>query len=379
MHFQLVGLECPCTSQPHRNHSIACTRFFQLHKVLRPGEFKYTVFTVPTPASLASQYDVSIVIVSFNTREVLRECLQSVLLESADLHAEVLLVDNNSADGSAQMVEQDFPQVRLFRSETNLGFGAANNLALREATGRYFVLLNSDAFFEPGALHLAIQHMEATPQCGLGGARLIGRDGAAQPSARSFHTILADLAVFTGLAGKFPNSRVFGKLDRTWADRDQAALVDWVPGAFSIIRPDTLRKIGLFDPRFFLYYEEVDLCRRIKEEGYQIWYWPDIVVIHIGGESSRQLKSLAFSSQAAQVVMWRMRSTLLYYRKHHGAQVYLAKWMEICLYRLVILRNSLSSSPLRKERGQRHRTLIALMKQAWKDTHGGHLSPPRPW
>ena len=340
---------------------------------------RYTEGAVNSVDSNNSQYDASIIIVSFNTRVVLRECLESVLRESAGLRVEILIVDNHSSDGSPEMVESEFPQVRLIRSDVNLGFGAANNVALEQARGKYFVLLNSDAFFEPNALKLAIKHMDETPGCGLGGGLLVGRDGAWQPSARTFHSVPGDLIVMTGLAAKFPKSKLFGDFDRTWADRNEAASVDWVPGAFSIIRPEAIRKVGSFDPAFFLYYEEVDLCRRIKSAGYSIWYWPDVVIVHIGGESSRQLKSLEFSSQAAQVVLWRMRSTLLYYRKHHGWQAWLAKWVETTMARITVMRNRLSSDPQRIERGKRYETLIALMNQAWKDTRGGRISPPRPW
>jgi GT2 family glycosyltransferase len=326
-----------------------------------------------------SKPDASIIIVSFNTREILRECLDSVTQEALGLKIEILLVDNNSSDGSPEMVERDFPHVRLFRNDVNLGFGAANNVALARAHGRYFVLLNSDAFLVSGALTLAIRHMDQTPDCGLGGARLVGRDGALQPSSRMFHSLPRDLVVLTGLASKFPKSKVFGGFDRTWADPEDSASVDWVPGAFSIIRPEVLEKVGVFDPAFFLYYEEVDLCRRIKQAGYTVRYWPDIVVIHVGGESSRQLKTLEFSSKAAQVVLWRMRSTLLYYRKHHGMQALGAKWLEILLYTNTAIRNSVSKETVRQERGRHHRALIALMRQAWKDTKGGRVSPPRPW
>lgn len=335
---------------------------------------------MPQEATSSYDYDASIIIVSFNTREILRECLISVMRESAGLRLEILIVDNNSSDGSPQMVEEDFPHVNLIRSEINLGFGAANNLALERAKGRYYVLLNSDAFFQKDALSNAIRHMDEQPDCGLGGCRLVGRDGSWQPSSRSFHSIVGDLVVMTGLAYRFPRSRFFGHFDRTWADRNQPAVVDWVPGAFSIIRRSAIKKTGMFDPAFFLYYEEVDLCRRIKEAGYSIWYWPDIVVVHIGGESSRQLKTtLEISSMAAQVVMWRMRSTLLYYRKHHGPQVYMAKWSELAMYRLTVMRNRFSRASERRERGEHYRTLIALMNQAWKDTEGGRVSPPRPW
>jgi GT2 family glycosyltransferase len=334
---------------------------------------------MPTIDSSAETLDISIVIVSFNTRDVLRECLECVERESPGLRVEVLVVDNNSSDGSSEMVEREFPHIRLFRSKTNLGFASANNVALEVARGRYLVLLNSDAFLCPNSLTLAVQHMDEQPSVGLAGARLIGRDSSWQPSARMFPSLLTDLFVYTGLAGKFPKSRLFGSFDRTWADPLLAAPVDWVPGAFSIIRAEALAKAGLFDAGFFLYSEEVDLCRRIRAAGFQIWYWPDIVVIHIGGESSRQVKTLEMSSAGAQLSLWRMRSTLLYYRKHHGHTAWLAKLLEDGLYRLTLLRNSFSRDPRRQARARESRKLIALMKQAWQDTHGGHISPPRPW
>ena len=323
--------------------------------------------------------DISIVIVSCNTRETLRQCLQSVIDEASALIAEIIVVDNASTDGSSEMVEQAFPHVVLLRSAINLGFGEGNNLALRQARGRYFVLLNSDAFLQPGALARAVHHMEANPAVGLGGGRLIGRDGSSQPSSRCFHSVLDDAIVLSGLAAKFPRSKFFGRFDRTWADENQAAPVDWVPGAFSIIRPSALKRVGFFDPNFFLYYEEVDLCMRMKRAGIPIWYWPDIVVVHIGGESSRRHTGLEFSARAAQITRWRMRSTLLYYRKHHGGQARLAKWMEQSVYGIGVLRNLFSRDPQRRARGLHHRGHLSLINDAWRDTNGGRVSPPRPW
>jgi GT2 family glycosyltransferase len=332
----------------------------------------------PLNTSAASP-DVSILIVSFNTRSVLRECLESIQRESAGLKVEISIVDNHSSDGSPEMIEQEFPHVRLLRSNVNLGFGAANNAALEGCTGRYIVLLNSDAFLCPDALRLAVRHMDANPRAGLGGGRLVGRDFSWQPSARMFPGILSDLSVMTGLASRYPKSRFFGYFDRTWADQSVASEVDWVPGAFSILRADLLQKIGFFDPAFFLYSEEVDLCRRIKAANYQVWYWPDISVIHIGGESSRQVKSLEMSSAGAQLVLWRMRSTLLYYRKHHGAKAWLVKVMEQTLYRLTALRNRGSKDPRRIARRREYENLARIMQRAWSDTNGGRTSPPRPW
>jgi GT2 family glycosyltransferase len=278
------------------------------------------------------QFDVTIVIVSFNTRDVLRECLQSVYREAGSLRVQVIVVDNASTDGTAAMIEREFSGVLLIRSEVNLGFGPANNLGFQAAGGRYIVLLNSDAFLSEGSLQLSVAHMDATTRAGLGGGRLIGRDGSWQPSARMFPTVFNDLLVLSGLAARFPHSGFFGRADRTWASPMEAAEVDWVPGAYSIVRAEVLRSVGSFDPRFFLYYEEVDLCKRIKNAGHSIWYWPDIAIVHIGGESSRQVRSLQLSRTGAQLTLWRMRSMLLYYRKHHGLSAWLAVGLEALWY-----------------------------------------------
>jgi GT2 family glycosyltransferase len=334
------------------------------------------------PSTENYPHEASVIIVSFNTKDILRECLQSVEREAAGLNIEIFLVDNNSGDGSPGMVETEFPEVKVIRSTVNLGFGAANNLAIQAAGGRYVVLLNSDAFLCPGSLRAAVNNMNLHPEVALAGARLVGQDFSWQPSARMFPSVFSDAIVLTGLAAKFPKSRFFGYFDRTWADPSEPAQVDWVPGAFSIIRTEVLEKVGLFDPRFFMYSEEVDLCRRIKRAGYEIYYWPDIIVIHIGGESSRQIKDLEHSSSGStQLVLWRMRSTLLYYRKHHGAKVWLAKWLELAFYRLSSLRNRFSSDPQRRcgSRASRSQNLAASMLLAWKETEGGRVSPPRPW
>jgi GT2 family glycosyltransferase len=319
------------------------------------------------------------VIVSFNTRDVLRECLQSVFREATSLRVQVIVVDNASTDGSQAMIEVEFPDVLLIRSEVNLGFGPANNLGFSSASGRYLVLLNSDAFLTEGSLKRSTAHMDANPGAGLGGGRLTGRDGSWQPSARMFPTVFSDLLVLSGLAARFPRSRFFGRADRTWASPMEPAEVDWIPGAYAIVRTEILRSIGLFDPRFFLYYEEVDLCKRIKDAGYSIWYWPDIAVIHIGGESSRQVRSLQLSRTGAQLTLWRMRSMLLYYRKHHGLSAWLAMAVETVWYWLRSLRRRWSMDPNRRDGARADLHLISILSQAWRDTMGGRFSPSQPW
>ena len=337
-------------------------------------------------------YTVSVIVISFNTRDLLRQCLTSLRDECARLSqgstAEILVVDNASRDGSAEMVAAEFSgagvPVRLIKSNVNLGFGVANNRAIESALGYHLVQLNSDAFLHPGALACALAHMDADPTAAIGGAKLVGpsragNDGAWQPAARSFPSILRDAFVLTSLASRFPRSRIFAAAERTWADPNQSAEVDWVTGAFMILRREALAKTGLFDPAFFLYCEEVDLCRRVKAAGFRVLYWPDIVVTHLHGASSRQVGEQVFSENETQIVLWRMRSTFLYYRKHHGAKVWMARWLEESLYTLRFLRNRFSPSPPRRERARQAMQLLGLLRCAWKDTRGGRVSPPSPW
>jgi len=324
--------------------------------------------------------DASIIIVSFNTRDLLRECLQTLQCGGAGASYETIVIDNASRDGSADMVADEFPEARLIRSEINLGFAAANNRGFEIARGRYIVLLNSDAFLRPGALRLSIEHMNGDPDAGLGGGRLVGRDDSWQPSARMFPSLLNEILMITGLAAKYPRSRFFGRADRTWADPLCPAPVDWVPGAYSIIRRSVLERVGFFDERFFLYCEEVDLCRRIKAANNKIWYWPDIIAVHLGGESAKTIKTHKVSTGGSQLILWRMRAQLLYYRKHHGAVgAWSAMLFESWWNRLRALRNIFSHSDERRATAAEAQSTVALMKQAWADTQGGKLSPQRPW
>ena len=161
---------------------------------------------------------LSIVIVSFNTKDILQECLQKALKACTKLDSEIIVIDNASRDGSADMVAERFPTVKLIRNEINAGFGAANNIGFKMAQGRYLVLLNSDAFIEPDTFEKIIPRMEANQQIGLAGVRQVGRTGSWQPSARLFPSVLNDLMRISGVADKYSKSPFFGRADRSWAD-----------------------------------------------------------------------------------------------------------------------------------------------------------------
>lgn len=324
-----------------------------------------------------AEYDIdfSLVLVSFNTRHLLDECLASITSNQGNLRLQIIVVDNASHDGSADYIAEHYPQVTLIRSDTNLGFGPANNVGFAEARGQYTVLLNTDAFLGEQVLSRSWQFMQQEPDIGLLGGLLLGRDNSLQPSARLFPSLLNEFLTLSGLAWKNPSSRFFGRFDRTWADPEQAADVDWVPGAFSVIRSDVLQAIQGFDTTFFLYYEEVDLCRRIQASGYRIRYEPALRIVHIGGESSKSIKRLSFSSSGNQLTLWRMRSELIYYRKHHG-------WLTAWLIKNLEQRwHQLRARKPGQETARVEESLVTaqLMQTAWQETAAGRHSPPQPW
>jgi len=319
--------------------------------------------------------DISVIIVTYNSAPQLRPCLDSLLAQTCQ-DFDIIVVDNASRDGTAAIVRNEYPRVQLLANDSNLGFGNANNLALTVAQGRYLVLLNPDAVLLPDTLAKSMQHMEANTKVGMGGGLLQGTQGEWQPSARQFPSLLNDGLTLSGLANRYPKSRFFGRFDRSWADPLLATAVDWVPGAFAIIRRSLVEQISLFDPRFFLYYEEVDLCRRIHQAGYQVFYWPDLVITHIGGASSETVDDLVFSSSGKQLTLWRMRSQILYYRKWHGyLYSVLVKALEQSWHRLRAWRNA-KRAP---DKAAESRHIVQLWEQAWADTQGGLASPPQPW
>ncbi len=186
-------------------------------------------------------------LVSFNTRDLLAPCLEALEAASAPLgESPVVVVDNASRDGSAEYLEQSWPRVKVIRSGRNLGFGRANNLALPEIHSKYLLLLNTDAFVPPDALTKTLEFMEATPDCGILGVRLIGRDGVLQPSCRYFPTPYNTFLARTGLARWLPTVRMVDDMD--WP-HDEVRECDWVPGCFYLIRSDLVKQVGLFDPR----------------------------------------------------------------------------------------------------------------------------------
>ena len=254
------------------------------------------------------------VIVSYNTRALLDPCLDALAKACERVGpCHTILVDNESRDGSAEHVEQNHPDVRLIRSGGNLGFGRANNLALPFFDAPCMLLLNTDAFVAEDSIFEAMRFMEATPECGILGVRLTGRDGDIQPSCRYFPTPLNVFLGRTGLARLFPGVRMIDGPD--WAP-PEVRECDWVPGCFYLIRKEVISQVGLFDPRYFLYYEEVDHCLAAQRAGWKIMYLPTTTVVHIGGESAKADSELTRGGK--QIDRISMESALLYFRKNFG-------------------------------------------------------------
>jgi GT2 family glycosyltransferase len=259
--------------------------------------------------------DVSVLVVNYNTGHLLQPMWDALMTARGELSLQVVVVDNASRDDSLRRLRDEpaFASADLIVNETNVGFGRANNQCVPRARGRYLLLLNTDAFVAPDTLQKTVAFMDRHPQCGLLGVQLIGRDGSPQPSCRYFPTPWNLFLLHTGLDRFFPKTRMVD--DLSW-DHSQPRACDWVPGCYLLIRREVVERIGLFDPRYFLYCEEVDLCRRAKEAGWSVMFFNDTRVVHLGGESARSDGPVTASGQ--QISMLQIESELLYFRKHHG-------------------------------------------------------------
>lgn len=256
--------------------------------------------------------DLSIIVVNYNTSHLLDEFFEALSSASPHLLVQILFVDNASKDASRNVFRSKYSSVPVTFNEVNVGFGRANNQAVPLIQGRYALLLNTDAFVAPDTLTKTLAWMDAHPDCGVLGVKLTDRAGALQPSCRYFPTPFNIFLNRTGLQRLFPWVVLVD--DMTW-DHASVRECDWVPGCYYLIRHEVLDKVGLFDPRFFMYYEEVDHCRRVKAAGWKVMFYPDTSVVHLAGESA---KSAAALSKARQISGLQVESELLYMRKHYG-------------------------------------------------------------
>ena len=264
--------------------------------------------------------DLGIVIVNWNTCELLRRCLETVLASEGDLRFRTVVVDNASDDGSADMVRQLFPQVELIANEENIGYPSGNNVGLRhmgfegpgavaDSAPRYALLLNPDTELPPDALLGMLRFMDGRPDVGVAGPKLVLMDGSLDRACRrGFPTPIVSFYHYSGLARLFPKNPRFGRYNMTYVDENQAIEVDSVVGAFMQVRKTAIDRVGLLDEAFFMYGEDLDWAFRVKQAGFKVWYHPAVSVRHVKRAASRK-------SPKAQFEFW--RAMLIFYRKHY--------------------------------------------------------------
>jgi N-acetylglucosaminyl-diphospho-decaprenol L-rhamnosyltransferase len=277
----------------------------------------------PVDVSAPSPLDLAVVIVNFNTRELLPDCLRTLRTALAGLRCETWVVDNASSDGSAALVRADYPWVRLLEAPRNVGYGAANNLALRALgfdpsdascpRAPAVLLLNPDTEVEPRALRALLEFLDGHSEVGVVGPRLVRPDGRLDKACRRAEpTPLVSVYHFLGLGRLFPNSPRFARYNMTFVPDDRQLDVDSVVGACMLIRSTALRAAGLFDERFFMYGEDLDLCLRIRRQGWRVVYVPGAQVLHHKGRATRKA--------SAAMVREFYRSMALFHAKHYASR-----------------------------------------------------------
>ena len=267
--------------------------------------------------------DVSVIIVNWNAREELHDCLRSIFRQTRDVEFEVIVVDNASGDGSAEMVGREFQQVRLIANAENLGFAAANNQGMSAASGEYYLLLNPDTVILDGAIQKAIRFAESTKDAAVVGCRAYDGDGGRQYTCHMFPSLANIFLASTGLAGAFPQNRFFGRAMMRWTDPKETRAVDAVGGCFMLVRREAVDKAGTLDERYFMYAEEIDWCYRFRKAGWKVYYYPGAEIVHFIGASSK--------SAERDMRLERRKSMLTFFGKNRGAA---ARWGANALFAL---------------------------------------------
>ena len=231
---------------------------------------------------------LSVVFLSYNTRDLTRQALSSVLAAAEGLEAEIFVVDNASVDGSADMVAEEFPHVKLIRNEANVGFAAGNNVALRQVAGEYALLINTDTIMCRDALRTMVEFLDAHPEAGACGCKILDPDGTLQlDSRRGFPTPLAAFCKMSGLSRFFPKHPLIAHYHMTYLDPEQTAEVEVLSGSCMMVRKAAMDEVGLLDESYFMYGEDIDWCYRFHQAGWKIYYVPTTEIIHFRGESGR--------------------------------------------------------------------------------------------
>lgn len=264
-----------------------------------------------------SAVDLSIIIVNYNTKDLLRTCLVNVYASKlAGYSLEVIVCDNSSADGSAEMVKKEFPRVILIVNDTNAGFAAANNQGMRKTHGRYVLLLNSDTEVHPDVCVRMIAYMDAHKDVGVATCKLVLTDGSIDPAChRGFPTPWASFTYYAGLEKLFPKSPVFSQYHQGYKDHDSIHDVDVISGAFFLVRREVIDSVGMLDEDYFMYAEDIDWAYRIRHAGWRIIYNPTATTLHRKKQSGR---SHANKVQRVKTQLYFYQNNKLFYTKHYA-------------------------------------------------------------
>lgn len=254
--------------------------------------------------------DVSIIIVAWNVRDFLHDCLESIYQETKGIDFEVIYVDNASEDGSAKMVRKDFPRVVIIQNTQNKGFVGANNQGIEVAKGRYVLLLNSDTVILHNAIAKAVEFADAHPEAGTVGCKILTPDGTLQRHCFMYPSVLNMFLYATFLYKIFPKSKFFGRVRMTWWNFDDVREVETISGCFSLARREAIKQVGLMDDVYFMYGDDIDWCYRFKKMGWKIMFTPDAEIIHRNGQTTK-LKPSKFMLQL-------YGSTLIFMKLHRS-------------------------------------------------------------
>jgi GT2 family glycosyltransferase len=231
--------------------------------------------------------DLSVIIVSFNAKDFLEQCLNSVRTAVEKIESEIIVVDNNSADGSAEMVKRLFPGIRLIANQYNSGFSAANNQGINKSSGQFILLLNPDTIVEKDTFLKCIDFMNSHPDAGAAGVRMLNGDGKFLPeSKRAFPTARTSFFKTFGLSYLFPRSPIINRYYLPQINLMETSLTEVISGAFMFMRREALNKSGLLDEDFFMYGEDIDMSYRLMQTGYRNYYYPDAGIVHFKGRST---------------------------------------------------------------------------------------------
>lgn len=262
---------------------------------------------------------LSICILNWNGKDFIRECIASVYNANLSISFEIILIDNNSTDGSAEMAVLSFPDIRFVKNPDNCGFAKGNNSAIKVSNGKYIVLLNPDTLVYPGTFDTMVAFMDRHEKAGICGPRLCHPETKkVETSARSFPTLMPLFWNLVYLDRVFPESRFWASYQRTWDIRVEPHVVDWVTGACLMIRRDAIDEIGLLDESIFMYCEDIDWCYRCKKAGSRIFYLPGVLIGHFRGQSSKQRQKIQKNALSVWGAQQYTRSIIYFYSKHYG-------------------------------------------------------------